>query len=146
MNTLIIGSLFALALLALVALAFVIRSEPRRAKTRTVKVEGEPARAAQAKEAAEIAAIGVPAQPNLSASREEMSLEEVEVSRFPLTNGSFHKLSTELHALHGQAQEIEHRLSILTEMVERIENNQNTYTSIEEEAGYTHTAEQVSVN
>ena len=144
MNTLIIGGLFALAVLALIAVAFLVRGETKTAKIHTVKVESEPAREAQAKETAEIAAAGAPAQPGLPAPREESLPEQRTVQHFPVANGQFHKLSVELHSLHGQAQEIEHRLSILTEMIERIEDDQNQYVNIEEEAS--HSTGYVSVN
>ena len=57
--------------------------------------------------------------------------EYAETEQFPVGNGQFHRLSVELHSLHGQAQEIEDRLSVLTEMVEHIEDDQNSYTSVE---------------
>jgi hypothetical protein len=40
---------------------------------------------------------------------------------FSALNGQFYELGTELRALHREAQDIERRLGVLTEMVSRIE-------------------------
>ena len=136
MNTLIIGGLFAIALLAILGAIFLARSEPRTPKVPPVtKVGNEPLKVS---ETAQIAAAGAPTQPSLPAPKEEIiSQNTVPVQQkaqsFPVANGQFHKLSVELHALHGQAQEIERRLSILTEIVERIEHDQSHYVGIDEE-------------
>lgn len=146
MNTLIIGGLFALAVIAIIALVFVLRSEPRIPKVPITKVGNEPL---QVSETAQIAAGGAPTQPSLPAPKEEaVPVQTVpvrpEVQHFPVANGQFHKLSVELHALHQQAQNIEHRLSILTETIERIEHDQSHYVGVDEEIA--HPAEPVSAN
>ncbi|GAC1436433.1 MAG: hypothetical protein NVS4B1_32310 [Ktedonobacteraceae bacterium] len=147
MNTLIIGGLFALALLAILGLVFLLRSEPHTPKTPITRVDNEPLKVS---ETAQVAAGGAPTQPGLPAPKEEgVAIQQIvpvqqEGQRFPVANGQFHKLSIELHALHGQAQEIEHRLSILTEMIERIEHDQSHYVSVDEKVS--HSTEQVSAN
>ena len=145
MNTLIIGGLFALALLAIIALVFLLRSEPRTAKVPVTKVNNEPLKV---NETAQVAAAGTPSLP---APREEVAttpqvvpVQQHVQQRFPIANGQFHKLSDELHALHTQAQEIEQRLSTLTEMVERIESDQRQYTSVDGQGS--HSTEPVSAN
>ena len=146
MNTLIIGGLFALALLAIVGLVFLLRSEPRTSKVLTTKVDNAPLKIS---ETAEIASGGAPTQPGLPAPKEEVitlsqtvPLEQ-HTQRFPVAKGQFHALSVELLALQTQAQEIEHRLNTLTEIVERIEQDQRQYARVDE---VSHTAEPVSAN
>lgn len=146
MNTLIIGGLFALALLAILGVVFLVRSGPQTPKVPVTNVGNEPLKVS---ETAQIAAGGVPTQPGLPAPREEtvpqntVPVQQI-VQPFPVVNGQFHKLSVELHALHGQAQEIEHGLSILTEMIEHAEHNQSHYVSVDEEVS--HPTDTVSAN
>ncbi|GAC1389116.1 MAG: hypothetical protein NVS4B11_19550 [Ktedonobacteraceae bacterium] len=128
MNILIVGGLFAIALLALIGIVFLIRSEPHTPKVPAGKVESEPLKVL---ETAEVAKAGTPIQPSLPTPNDEAVAEQQEIQRFPIANGQFHTLSVELHALHMQAQEIEHRLSVLTEMIERIERDQSHYTNVE---------------
>ena len=109
-NTLIIGGLFGLALLAILGAVFLVRSEPRTPKVRTSKVGNEPLKVS---ETAQIAAGGAPTQPSLPAPKEEAMTQNMvpvqqKAQSFPVANGQFRKLSVELHALHMQAQEIEH--------------------------------------
>ena len=147
MNTLIIGGLFALALLAIVGLVFLLRSEPQTPKKASVtKVDNEPLKVS---ETAQIATGGLPTQPGLPSPKEETALQQMvpsqqNVQRFPVANGQFHKLSVELHALQAQAQEIEHRLSTLTGMIERIESDQSHYVNVDKVAS--HPTESVSAN
>ena len=54
-----------------------------------------------------------------------------------ISDGQLHEFAVELHTLHEQAQELEHRLSILTEMVGRIQHSQNGHINLEEEAYHT---------
>ncbi len=134
MTTLIIGGLFAIALLAIVGLVFLLRSEPRTPRVPITKVNNEPLKV---NETAQIAAVGAPTQPGLPAPKEDIAATpqmvplQQPVQRFPVANGQFHKLSVELQALHTQAQDIEHSLSTLTEMIERIESDQDHYNSID---------------
>jgi len=147
MTTLIIGGLFALALLAIVGLVFLLRSEPRTAKVPVTQVNNEPLKVS---ETAQIASGGLPTQPSLPAPKEEVvaapqtvPLQQY-VQRFPVANGQFHKLSVELQAMHTQAQVIVHRLNTLTEMIERIEPDQSHYVSVNEDMS--HPAETISAN
>ena len=147
MTTLIIGGLFALALLAIAGLVFLLRSEPRTTKVPVTRVNNEPLKVS---ETAQIAAGGLPTQPSLPAPKEEVAATpqmvplQQQVQRFPVANGQFHTLSVELHALHTQAQNIEHRLSILTEMIERVEPDQSHYVNVDEDMS--HPVEPVSAN
>ncbi len=147
MSTLIIGGLFALALLAIVGLVFLLRSEPRTPKVPVTRVDNEPLKMS---ETAQIASGGAPTQPGLPAPKEDVTPSvqtgplQQNGQRFPVVNGQFHKLSTELRALHIQAQEIEQRLSILSEMIERIEHDQTQYASLDEQGS--HSTERVSAN
>ncbi len=148
MNTLIIGGLFALALLAIIGLVFLLRSETRTPQVPVTKVNNEPL---QVSETAQVASAGAPTQPGLPAPREEVAttpqvlpVQQPVQQRFPIANGQFHKLSDELHSLHTQAQEIEQRLSVLTEMIERMENNQRQFVSLDEQES--HSTEPVSAN
>lgn len=142
MSTFIIAILFVVALLAVLGLVFLVRGESQTSKKSATKVDNEPLKLS---ETAEIAAGGTPTQPGLPAPKTEAIPEYSEVEQFPVANGQFHRLSVELHSLHGQAQEIEDHLGILTEMVERIENNQNHYTHVEEDVATT-PAEPASAN
>ena len=147
MNTLIIGGLFAVALLAIVGLVFLLRSEPQTPKKASVtKVDNEPSRVS---ETAQIATGGLPTQPSLPSPKEETVVQQTvpapqSVQRFPVANGQFHKLSVELHALQVQAQEIEHSLSTLTEMIEHVEQDQSHYINVDEVVS--HPTESVSAN
>jgi len=127
---LVVGGLFVIALIALIALFFVVRSEPHR--------NGTAAASASDGEKNEISTHRAePTQPvtqhiPISVHREEQRLPREAHAR-PIMNGQLRELSAELHDLHQQAQDIEQRLSILTEMIERIERSQAGRPSIEEE-------------
>jgi hypothetical protein len=133
MSTLIIGALFAVALVTIVGIVFLLRGESQTPKQGVTRVDNEPLKLS---ETSAIAQGGTPTQPGLPAPTTENENEAIpeygEAEQFPVGNGQFHRLSVELHSLHGQAQEIENRLSVLTEIAERIENNQN-FTSIEDD-------------
>ncbi len=147
MTTLIIGASFAVALLAIVGLVFLLRSEPSTLKVPVTQVDNE---LLKVSETAQIATGSVPTQPSLPAPKEKVASASQTVplpqneQHFPVANGQFHKLSVELHALHTQAQEIEQRLNILTEMIERIEPDQSHYVSVNEDMS--HPAETISAN
>ena len=61
----------------------------------------------------------------------ERSVDSEEES-FPISNGQLHELVSQLQTLHQQSQELERRLSVLTNMVEHIQRSQNSRLSIEE--------------
>jgi hypothetical protein len=56
-----------------------------------------------------------------------------EEEEFSISNGQWHELSAQLSTLHEQAQEFEHRLNVLTEMIWGIEHAQNEYVNVEDE-------------
>jgi len=147
MSTLIIGGLFALALLAILGLVFLLRSEPSTPKIPVTRADNEPLKVS---ETTQIAIGGAPTQPGLPTPKENVvTIRQTtplqhNVQRFPVANSQFHTLSVELRALHTQAQEIEHRLSILTNAIERIEHDQSHYVSVDEEIA--HSVEPVSAN
>ena len=133
MSTLIIGGLFALALIAILALVFVLRGEQHVTQVRnqpsTALISTTPPADDQSEQ-----------QATLDTDTTMQTFPQVDEpasfnngQRFPLVNGQFHELSSELHTLHGQAQEIEQRLSALTSMIERIEERENGRTNIAEE-------------
>ena len=120
MNLLIIGGLLALGLLAIVGAVFLAMGERRTvaqsppATARTTQPLKQPT--------------GVPAakmpvtNETLPAVREETPL---------VLNGQYHELANELRTLHGQAIELEQRLSVLTEIADHIEHTQVGSVSIE---------------
>ena len=144
MSTLIIGGLFALAILAIIGLFFLLRSEPRTPKVPVTKVSNEPLQVSETAQVASAGAPTLPAPKDEAPSTLQTLPVQQHVQRFPIVNGQFHKLSDELHALHTQAQEIEQRLGVLTEMLERIEHNQNQYVNVDEEVN--HSNEPVPAN
>ena len=133
MSTLIIGGLFVVALLALVGLVFVLRSESSTTRAAQTKPVGP-----QSSATSHVAATSQP----VTATHGDVSSSlapaptvpdsiEPEEPHFAMANGQFHELAEELHTLHEQSQEIEHRLSILSEMIERIERSQDAYIAEE---------------
>ena len=122
MQLLVVGGLFAIALIALIVLFFVVRSEPR---TNSTTAHGEKNVAHSEAEQTQAATQHVPLTEEQPMARE--------VHTLPTRNGQLRELSAELHELHQQAQDIEQRLSILTEMMRHIERSQPGRTSIEEE-------------
>ncbi|HEX6555380.1 MAG TPA: hypothetical protein VF026_21645 [Ktedonobacteraceae bacterium] len=122
MNLLIVGGLLALGLLAIVGAVFLAMGERRAAApspsatARTTQPLKQPT--------------GVPAakmpvtNETLPAVREETPL---------VLNGQYHELANELHTLHGQAMELEQRLSALTEIADHIEHAQVGGVDIEED-------------
>ena len=136
MSFLVIGGAFVVALLALVALVFILRQEEAQPTT--------PAKpAATAEKTAPPAPATAPAKVQTQAQEPVTQTLPVKMeSQFPthnddqhlsISDGQFHEFVVELHTLHEQAQELEHRLSILTEMVGRIQRSPNGRISVEEE-------------
>ncbi len=133
MSTLIIGGLFVVALLALVGLVFILRSESgatKSAQTKPVSPQSSATTPVTATSQSETlahrnASTSVPSAPAMPTSA------ITDEPRFAMANGQFHELAEELHILHEQSQEIEHRLSILSEMIERIERSQDAHIAEE---------------
>lgn len=132
MSFLIIGGAFVVALLAVIGLFFVIRQEQQ-----TVTPEAQAIALGQQEAAA--ATTGVPIAPTTTTAQgpspvsQEPSVNTVPTmpvhqkeDYFPVSNGQLHEFSVELRTLHEQAQELEHRLNILTEMMGRIERTQRS--------------------
>lgn len=151
MSTLIIGGAFVVALLALIGLVFLLRSEPNEsatpAKPATMPAKAEPVAAPVVPTPMSAPQASVPQRPAsvqrtalvtqklpLHQKAELPAISEEEV--FPVSNGQFHELSAQLATLHEQAQEFEHRLSVLTEMIRHIEHTQDSHSSFEEDETY----------
>ena len=132
MNLLVVGGLFIIGVLALVALVFVIRGEKVTQESSNVPPpvpteQGEP----------EIHTIAD--EPSSSAEVPDMADEEttpvvgnhVMDEWQPLVDGQLYELKNELRSLHEQAQGLEQRLKTIVDMVERIEQAQNGRFPIE---------------
>ena len=133
MSTLIIGGLFVVALLALVGLVFVLRSESGATRVAQTKPANP-----QSSATSPVVATGQPSastygdvSPSMVSVPTVPPSVETEEPHFAMANGQFHELAEELHTLHEQSQEIEHRLSILSEMIERIERSQDAHIAEE---------------
>jgi hypothetical protein len=65
----------------------------------------------------------------------ETTLANLDETQAPARfNGQFNELAGEIHSLHQQAQSLEQRLGVLSELVDHIERSQGNHTNIEEEA------------
>lgn len=138
MNLLIIGGLLGVTLLAIIGIVVLVMGEsraqnsssPSPASARTTRrLEPEPAITR------EVSEIPAPTQQRSLAPRETTTgLPSMSgahsVARL---NGQIHELVNELRTLHQQAGELEQRLQVLTEVVERIEQAQSRQVSVEEE-------------
>ena len=137
MSTLIIGGLFVVALVALVALVFVLRSESATPKAASIvqSVPVNPPNSAtqdvMATSQIDTSAHRDVSSPSMTATTTVPTSEPTDEPHFAMANGQFHELTIELHTLHEQSQEIEHRLSILSEMIERIERSQDAHIAEE---------------
>lgn len=129
---LIIGGLFAIALLALIALVFTLRSTPRKKDTPT----RQPASRLAQNQADTSHASDVKQQEENDGSL------EITDGRLPaIRNHSqpspysrqFREFAIELHVLHRQVQEIDRRLGMLSQIMDRMEQSGNNNTIIEEE-------------
>ncbi len=141
MNLLIFAGLLVVGLLAILGIVWAIRSEssaaqsvlasstPTAATTPTVPTSLEKtAVSTQTHRAAEEPPSVTETFPG---TREvERSLDSEEES-FPMSNGQLQELVSQLQTLHQQSQELERRLSVLTNMVEHIQRSQNSHLSIE---------------
>ncbi|MBX5450744.1 hypothetical protein [Thermogemmatispora sp.] len=122
MVLLISGGLLVLGLLAIVALIWVIRSTPaedlpsRGLASASPRVEVAPAFESGEREA-------------LPAGEDHRSHE------LALLNPELHALATQLRTLHQQSAELEQRLDILIQVVERIERSLPARTEAEASVG-----------
>ncbi len=149
MNLLIIGGLFAVAILAVAGIVFLSLSErnaeaarrtytPPAAPTATVAQSARPTvplTAAEDREPAPRtpAKESVIQRQKLSRKSETTGADREENQLLPMLNGQFHEFVDELRDLHQQAWDLEQRLSVLTQMVDHIERTQANRISIEEE-------------
>lgn len=149
MSALIIGGAFVVALLAIIGLVFLLRSETDSATPAQPAIQAKPEPVAASVVATPpIARQASVAQQPVTAPRtalltQKLDLEEErpslhhEEEEFPISNGQLHELSAQLSTLHEEAQEFEHRLSVLTDMIRHIGHMQNGVVSFEEEKTYT---------
>ena len=129
---LIIGGLFAIALLSLIVLIFALRSAPRKKDTPT---RPPAARLAQSQE-------DTGHESGIKQQEEKDDPLEVTEGRLPAIRNQarlspygrqFQEFAIELHVLHRQVQDIEHRLSMLSQIMDRIEQADNRRTTFIEE-------------
>ncbi len=145
MSTLIIGGAFVVALLALIGLVFLVRSEssanvagakvPPQARPESVPVVAASIATPQ-ESVSQRPVTGqrmAPVTQKLPLHLEEQLSALQEEEAFPVSNEQLHELLAQLSILHEQAQEFEHRLSILTEIILRIEHAQDDHVSFEED-------------
>ena len=154
MSTLIIGGLFALALIALVALAFILRTEGKPPQPLEQAVPSSPtmsqgqlnAQAAQTIQTAQIApgqavqtiqgatpveqAETTPVTPASAGTR--TSFYDGQNTRrnneLPIyADGQFYEIANNLRTLHQQSIEMEQRLDSLAHMVDTIEREQGQH-------------------
>jgi hypothetical protein len=118
MNMLIVAGLMAFGLLAIITAAFLAMDESKTSPTSTT---------AAAKTSQPTSAPVHATEQRLPALR-----EETQVTTFTT---QFSELTAQLRSLHEQAQEVERRLSLLSDLAEQIELGQ-TRVSIEETQDY----------
>jgi hypothetical protein len=136
-NLLIIGGLLAFGLLALLASVFLARGERQEgqaaAKAATTPPPPTTAKTTQPlkplSDTPDTPAAEMPEMPETTETLPAV------LGETPLVlNGQFHELANELHTLHEYAIELEHRLSVLTGIVDHIEHAQANHININEEA------------
>ena len=129
---LIIGGLFAIALLALIVLIFALRSAPRKKDTPTRSPASQLAHGQE----------DTAHKSDVKQQKEEDESSEVTEGRLPAIRNhtqlssygrQFQEFAIELHVLHRQVQDIEHRLGMLSQIMDRIEQVDNRRTTFIEE-------------
>jgi hypothetical protein len=126
MNLLVVGGLFLFGVVALVAVVFVIRSEPATKEGISVPPpvpteQGEPETPAVADDPSSSGETLDTPQGETTLVAENQALNEWQ----SLANGQLYELKNELRGLHDQAQELAYRLKTMVDMVERVEQAQN---------------------
>ena len=135
MNILILGGLFALGIVALLAVAGLARGEQRQQQTRAKGAEahapspGQP----QAADGPEAPAAAQSQKLTVPLDRTKTLLRRDEQSAGVLLNQHFHELADELRDLHQQAWDLDQRLGRLSDMVDQLERVQHGQSSVEEE-------------
>ena len=135
MNLLVAVGLLVLGVLFLVALVFVLRSEPTKKESvsetppistaqeepkKTYNLADEPASTVETRFTPDVGTVPV---------AEKQAVNE----RYPLAHGQFYELVNELRSMRTQTQELEHRLDTLIDMAQRVEQAQNGRFPIEEQ-------------
>jgi hypothetical protein len=124
---LIVGLLFVVALLAVGGAVWLTMSDRQgsgKALAPNAAAPGQPAPAAPqrvGRNESEVAPATVPGASDRLIAPVPVAPAAHEERSFPALNGQFYELAAELRALHSEAQDIERRLGVLTEMVSRIE-------------------------
>ncbi len=135
MNPLVAGGLLILGILFLVVLVFVLRSEPDTKESTSVPPQvsteqEEPKTRSTADETPfTIETQFTPDEDTLSVTENQAVSEW-----YPLADGQFYELVKELRSMRSQAQELEHRLSTLIDVVQRVEQAQNGRFPVEDQA------------
>ena len=143
MNILIISGLFGIAILAIIGIILLSLSErtAQASQATTIKPVAPPTPEQEYRQSAKPTSNLVtgklaprePAAPPKSEAAVD-TLDGLEASSLvPALNGQFNEFVAELRDLHRQAWELEQRLSVLTELVERAQSNVMNHVSIEEE-------------
>ena len=132
MDLLVAGGLFLFGVVALVAVVFVIRSEPAPKESVNVPPpvpieQEEPKTPAIADEHLSSGETLNSPQGDATLVAENHALNEWQ----PLANGQLYELKNELRSLHDQAKELAYRLKTMVEMVERVEQAQNERFPVE---------------
>ena len=131
MNLLIIGGLLVVGVLAIIGAVLLSLSE-QRAETAHRNQKPAPALPTDRNPTVKLRPMEEAAGRQPAAT--ETTLATLEGNSIPSTlNGQFHELADEIRSLHQQAQSLEQRLGVLTEMVNHIERSQGNHISIEEE-------------
>lgn len=125
MSLLIIGGLLAVAVIALVAVAFVLMSEKPQPSNNSEQQAAPPS-------PPEPAAQEVVEQTTPVAHEPVAEAAVPQTEWYPLANGQLIELTNEVLALHRQAKEFEQRVSVLADMVEHMEQGSNGYMNHEE--------------
>ncbi len=135
MNILILGGLFALGIVAILVVVVLARGEQGQNKVRAngtgvqapSPVEPDSTSMPEVTVTSRSQRLTVPLDrtPTLVGLDEQLASVRL--------NQQFHELADEIRALHQHAWDLEQRLSVLTEMVDRVERVQNGHTSVEEE-------------
>jgi TolA-binding protein len=137
-SLLIIGGLFALGVVAILAAVLLGISEQRRENARANAASAPVSLPVEQHTASlpPVSATMTTARPTIPLDRPTARLDHEEPAALPALNGQFHELADEIRELHQQAWDLEQRLSTLTDTINRIERRQNGHTSIEEEASF----------
>ncbi|MBV9259211.1 MAG: hypothetical protein JO215_14445 [Ktedonobacteraceae bacterium] len=131
MNLLVAVGLLVLGVLFIVALVFVIRSEPATKEEASVPPL-EPSRPTHSTASAPLSPVGT--QPIVDKSAMQIAENQPASGWYPLAHGQSYELVNELRSMRSQAQELEARFGALIEMAQRFDQAQNSRFPHEEQA------------